>query len=90
MAQIEVLAGADRGRGRARDLGHGVDVLGRHRLLEPHQLQLLEVAGEADGAVLVEPGVEVGGDVDVVAGGFHHHLGQLHHAVMLPACWESC
>ena len=85
MAQVEVLAGADRGRGRRGDLAHGVDVLGRHRLLEPHQLQGLEVLREADGAVLVEPRVQVGGDVDLGPRRLDHHLGEAHHAVVLPA-----
>ena len=29
--------------------------------------------------------MEIGGDIHRRAGGFHHHRGQLHHAVMLPA-----
>ena len=67
VAQIEILAGADRRGGGALDLAHGVDVLGRHRLLEPHQVQRLEVAGQPDGARHVEPRVDVAGDVDLLA-----------------------
>jgi hypothetical protein len=45
---------------------------------------MLEVARQANGAVLVEPRVQVAGNLDILAGRLDHHFCQLDHPVMLP------
>ena len=64
-ARIDVLAGTDR---RARLMGDelvGVDVLRRHGLLQPHQVQRLHALGHLLPGRIVVARVHVGADVDV-------------------------
>ena len=65
----DALALADRDRGLGLEADEGVDVVGRHDLLEPHDVVGLERAGDAGGGRQVPAGVALDGDLHAVADG---------------------
>ena len=74
-------SGGDGDAGLAGDAGHLVDVLGRHRLLEPQGVEGLQPPGEADGAgrghLAVGAEQQVAGAADGLADGLHEVLAVL-------------
>lgn len=88
---VEVLAGADRRSGAVGDMALGLDVLGRHRVLEPEQVERLGRLGELDRAVGVFP-VGVHGDHDLGADGIPdgaHHVDHPSPAASRIACTRA-
>jgi hypothetical protein len=57
---------ADGRAGGSANLAHGVDVLGRHRFLEPQQLEVLDFLGDALTGGGVVARVHIHGEVDVL------------------------
>jgi len=72
---VEVLAGGDGGVGGAGEAGHGVVVLGRQWIFEPHGIGMLERVEALDGVVELILPVALDGEVFVgaefVADGVH-------------------
>ena len=65
VGEVDVLAGADRRAGRIGDALVGLHVLGRDRLLQPHQVERLQPLGDLLAGRRVVAAVHVGADVDV-------------------------
>ena len=84
MAQVQVFARADRCGAGTFDLAHGVDILGRHRLFQPEQVELLEVARQADGARHIQARVHIHRHRHVFTSGARGHIHQFQHTLVLP------
>ncbi len=77
LAQVDLLAGVDRRRGAARDLAIdvGIDeghVVAGDQVFEPHQMDRLEGAGEADRVRHRPAGPAIEGKADLVAQNLLH------------------
>ena len=74
---VLILAGADHRARRCPDLRECVDVLGRNRLLEPHEAQILDCLAQCDRRRQVELAVAVYGEIDFVPECFPCGLDQI-------------
>jgi hypothetical protein len=83
VAQVEVLAAADRRRGRLADVAHRVHVLRRHRLLEPEQLEGLGLLRHALARRHVVAAVHVDREVDALREELADEADLAHHGVDL-------
>ena len=79
LVQVEVLAGADRRPRRVRDAALRFDIAGRHRVLEPDQVDRLERLRQLDGVVDPELPVRIHRHHDLGADGVPHRPCDAHH-----------
>ena len=64
--QENILAAADGRAGGGANVAHGVDVFGRDRFLQPHQLERLHFLGDALAGGRVVAPVHVHGEIEVL------------------------
>ena len=83
VAQEQVLAAADGRVRRLAHVAHRVDVLGRDRLLEPQQLEGLQLPGHPLARPGVVASVHVDGELDALGQRLAHERDLVHHVIDL-------